>query len=318
MAKSTTITTPKDIFLRLFHIVTFYLMVTSIITLFSQYIDVLFPDTLYYYFTGVSESIRFSTSMLIITTPAYLISSWLLQRDIKKEPGKKDLGIVKWLVYFTLFVSAMTIIIDLITFVYNFMSGELTMPFFLKIIIVLLIAVAVFSFFLWDLHHKPIHTKTRTILAWILSIAVFVSIACGFMIIGTPAQQRDRRMDEQRINHLQQLQGELITYWTQKATLPSTLLDVEDSISGFTIPVDPETKEQYEYVVTSPLSLKLCATFHSVSDDHNPANKSYASPYGAYQQNWSHQDEYTCFEREIDPELYATQQEKESNVPPIR
>ena len=37
----------------------------------------------------------------------------------------------KWLVYFTLFISAITIIVDLMIFVYNFLDGELTVKFFL-------------------------------------------------------------------------------------------------------------------------------------------------------------------------------------------
>lgn len=44
---------PKDVFLHLFNIVTFYLSVVGFIILYVQYVNVLFPDKLNYYFTAI-------------------------------------------------------------------------------------------------------------------------------------------------------------------------------------------------------------------------------------------------------------------------
>ena len=137
--------TPKDVFLQLFNILTFYLSVIGFITLHIQYINAVFPDTLNYYFTGIADAVRVSSSILLIAVPAYVFTAWLLAKDLAVEPQKRELKLRKWLVYFTLFVSAVTIIVDLITFVYNFLSGELTVRFFLKILVVLLVAGAVFE-----------------------------------------------------------------------------------------------------------------------------------------------------------------------------
>lgn len=178
--------TPKDVFMHLFNIVTFYLSVIGSITLYIQYINALFPDTLNYYFTSIANGVRWSSSVLFVAVPAYLLSSWFLSKDLAKTPEKRDLKLRKWLIYFTLFISAITIIVDLMIFVYNFLDGELTIRFFLKVIVVLLIAGAVFGYYLWELKRQNIQSKIPRILAIVLGVFALGSIICGFFIVGTP------------------------------------------------------------------------------------------------------------------------------------
>jgi len=299
--------TPKDVFLHLFNIVTFYLSVIGFIMLFIQYINALFPDKLNYYFTGIADGVRMSTSILLIATIAYLLTSWMLEKDLARIPEKRGLKLRKWLVYFTLFISAITIVIDLITFVYNFLSGELTLRFVLKVIVVLLVACAVFGYYLWDLKRSNEKTKLPKLLAIVVSFVVFASIVAGFFIIGTPGQQRARRFDDQRVQQLQMVQSEVINYWLQKEKLPEQLSNLENSITGFTVPTDPATQQPYEYKVLTDLSFELCSTFESVDEGdtgRNGALRMYSSPYDSYSQNWSHKAQRTCFTRTIDPDLY--------------
>jgi len=271
-----------------------------------QYISALFPDPLNFYYTGMANGVRWSTSMLVIAIPVYILTSWLLGKDIRKTPAMRELKLRKWLIYFTLFIASITIIVDLIMFVFRFLSGDLTIHFFLKVFVVLLVAGAVFGYYIWDLRRKDIKTKTTKILAWILSLVVLASVVSGFFIIGTPAEQRDRRFDEERVGDLQVLQGEIINYWIQKEALPAVLDDLQDSISGFVPPEDPATDSAYEYYVTEDLSFELCAVFETSSKDFGSGYKGgrYASPHESFQQNWEHEAERTCFERTIDPDLY--------------
>ena len=302
--------TPKDVFLHLFNILTFYLSVIGFITLYIQYLNALMPDQLDYYFTGIADAVRVSSSILLIAVPAYLLTSWLLAKDIAAEPQKHELKLRKWLVYFTLFVSAVTIIVDLITMVYNFLSGEITTRFFLKILVVLIVAGAVFGYYMWDLKRKDLVSKISRILGAILLVVAFGSVIAGFFIIGTPFTQRNRRFDEQRVQNLQMLQGQIINYWTQKGSLPSDITLLNDSISGFVAPNDPSTSKPYEYRVVDQYSFELCAGFVTANDASVLNN---TSPiYDAFNQNWSHKAERTCFTRKIDPELYKVQT---GNVP---
>lgn len=308
MEKTTLHSTPKDVFLQLFNIVTFYLTVVGFITLFIQYINAYFPDALNYYFTSIADIVRVASSILFISVPAYLLSSWLIARDLTEVPERRDLKLRKWLLYFTLFVSAITIIVDLIIFIYNFLSGELTIQFFLKILVVLLIAAAVFGYYIWDLKREKLDSKIPKYLAFTLGVVTMASIVAGIFIIGSPATQRNRRFDEQRLNHLQMIQSQVTYYWTQKAQLPKNLADLQDDISGFSAPLDPETNTSYEYKIVDNLSFELCANFKTVGPEYNNLNRNLMYiPNDPYSQNWSHKAERTCFTRKIDPELNKPQ-----------
>ncbi|MFH1002032.1 MAG: DUF5671 domain-containing protein [bacterium] len=300
--------TPKDFFLHLLNITTFYIAVINFITLFIQYINVLFPDPLSFYYTGMTDSVRLSMSILLIAVPVYILTSWMLGKDLKENPGRRELGLRKWLIYLTLFIAAITIIIDLITLVNNFLSGELTIQFFLKITVVLIVAVFVFGYYIWDLKRKDREaSKLPKKLAWTVSFVVLVSIVSGFFIVGTPAVQRDRRFDEQRVSDLQTLQGQIVNYWSQKDVLPQSLDNLEDNISGYMVPKDPQTKEAYEYKVVSDLTFELCATFKISNSDFSAVSIP-VDPYFyrgiSSKQNWEHEEGRTCFERTIDPDLY--------------
>ncbi|OGH93580.1 MAG: hypothetical protein A2538_00620 [Candidatus Magasanikbacteria bacterium RIFOXYD2_FULL_41_14] len=301
--------TPKDVFLHLFNIFTFYLSVIGFITLYIQYIDATFPDPLNYYFASVANGVRWSSSILFIAIPAYLLTAWFLAKDLTKTPAKRELKLRKWLIYFTLFVSAITIIIDLMIFVFNFLNGELTTRFFLKVLAVLIVAGAVFGYYLWELKRDSKKSKIPKILAGAVSVVVLGSIIIGFFIIGTPKDQRNRRLDDQRIQALQMLQEQVISYWSKNDILPTELKQLEDNISGFQIPADPENTNQYEYKVIDELDFELCAIFNGKLPDKKSevaATRANMYPYNSYNQNWDHAAGRVCFSRKIDPQLYKT------------
>lgn len=309
--------TPRDVFLYLLNILTFYLSIIGFIMLYIQYVSALFPDPLNFYYTAIANGVRVSTSMFVVAVPVFILTSWLLAKDLKSNPEKREGRLRKWLIYLTLFVSSVTIIVNLIIFVYNFMSGELTIQFFLKILTVLLVALAVFGYYIWELRRKDAGTsRIPKILAWGLSGVVIGSIIAGFFIIGTPSEQRARRFDEQRVSDLQSLQNQIVNYWIQKESLPSALGLLEDSISGFFVAKDPESETSYEYNILNPLSFELCAEFKTSNKDSSSmiskrgyyAYPAYPYPTDSFQQNWDHEAERTCFTRTIDPELYKPKQ----------
>ena len=307
-AEQTLRTTPRDVFLQVLMMVMLYLGVISLITLSISYIEVSFPDALTYYPTGTYEAIRLFSSMLLVTFPLFLLITWLLQRDYRKTPEKHELRFRKWMVYLTLFVSAITMVIDLITLVNRFYDGELTLPFALKVLAVLILAGGVFGYYLWDVQSKPGTSRIPKITS---AVATFLSIGMlvlGFFLVGSPAKQRDIRMDERRVSDLQMTQNEIINYWQTKDKLPKELADLTDSVSGFTPPMDPETNVSYEYSVVAPLRFKLCANFKQPSpfqQSDAAAKPIYGGYYDSTQDNWVHQTGNVCFERTIDPEKYA-------------
>lgn len=307
--------TPQDVFLHLLGFASLYVSVITFIALFFAYVDYLFPDQLNFYLTGTLSQIRWSSSILIIIFPVFIFMASLLGKDFQKNPEKRGLRFRKWLIYFTLFVAAVTIIVDLIVLVFNFYSGELTVKFFWKILVVLLAAAGVFGYYRWELNRTEKKTSWPKTFAGTVSILVAAAMAGGFFIVGSPATQRARRLDEQRVNHLQSIQSQITNYWQQKNALPGELGDLYDSISGFRPPQDPETDLPYEYMITneSSLTFQLCAVFKTSSSFYNRTLKplvperNFIDPY---QQNWDHGLGRVCFERTIDPDLYGIPERK--------
>ncbi len=305
--------TPKDVFLHLLAVLTLYVGVVAFITLWWQYINVLFPDLLQQGYTYTLASytygpIRWAMAALIIVFPIHILISWLIGREFKTDPEKREIRARKWLWYITLFISAATIIVDLITLVYNFLNGDLTIQFFLKIIVILIVSGAVFGYYLWDLKKRDMPSNKPKILAWITALIVLASIIYGFLLIGTPATQRARRFDEQRVNDLSMLQNQIINYWQAYGFLPVKLDSLKDQISGYIPPTDPETQAIYEYAPSGNLSFQLCANFKTSNAYTNSgALRGVPAPIGgyyAYQQNWSHDKGHVCFDRTIDPLIY--------------
>ncbi len=290
--------TPKDVFYNLLSIVTLYAAVISFIALLWQYVNVWFPDPLNYYYQGILISIRWSVSVLVVMFPVYVLMSWLIHKDFALDPARREIKVRKWLVYLTLFVSAITVIIDVITLVYNLFGGELTVSFFLKVLSVLVVAAGVFGYYFWDLRGA---VKNLKVLAWVVSAIVVIVVVGGFFLVGSPAHQRSLKFDEQRVSDLQSIQSQTINYWQQKNQLPANLDNLTDSISGFKAPKDPETGQAYEYSVQSNLSFQLCANFNLPSETSSEIR---AIPMKYPTDNWNHGSGRVCFDRTIDPELY--------------
>lgn len=308
--KSALHTSPKDVFLHLLMMVMLYIGVISLISLAFSYINYSFPDPLSFYLTGILDNIRIQSSMLVVSFPLLLILASFIQRGFRKTPAKHELKFSKWLVYLTLFVAALTIVIDLIQLVNRFYGGELTTPFMLKVLSVLIVTGAVFGYYIWDVQSEPYKSRVPRTVAWAASVVVLGMLVSGFFIVGSPTVQRQIRMDEQRISDLQRIQGEVVNYWQLKRTLPVSLGDLRNDISGFSVPVDPETGTSYEYLVSEPLQFSLCAVFNQESlDDRSSARmpEPAYSPEGfpkGLSDSWSHGPGHVCFERQIDPELY--------------
>jgi hypothetical protein len=302
---------PKDVFLHILMIGTLYVSTFMFSSLWFDYVNFWFPDKLNYYYRAILDGILMGTSTLIVVFPVYLLCAWLLEKEIKDLPEKRELRVRKWLVYLTLFAAAIAIIVEVVRLVYNFLSGELTMNFFLKVFIVVVVAVVTFGYYLWDAKRTVGSVSNLPkYLAYGTGAVVLGSIILSFFLVGSPAHQRAVRFDDQRVSDLQNVQYQIINHWQQKEILPADLSDLADSVSGFVPPTDPDTRAQYEYAVKSPLAFELCATFGAKSVDSGAPDRMYAVPMekggiNAPAESWSHEAGRACFERTIDPAIYT-------------
>jgi len=297
--------TPRDVFLHLLTVITLYVSAGSFISLIFKLINTAFPDVVGGSF-DFGRSIRYSMASLIIVFPVFVWLSCVLERDIEKDGEKGNLRIRRWLLYFTLFAAGILLIGDLVALVFQFLNGELTVRFVLKVLTILIVAGAIFLYYLSALK-RP--TKKSALMRLALpgaSIVVLAAIVCGFVIAGSPFHARLERLDAERIGHLQTLQSQILYFWQQKSRLPKTLDELKDPISGFIPPTDPDTHAAYEYKTTGTLSFDLCATFDLAIEVSEPGKPvPYREYPGMFGENWEHSVGYYCFSRAIDPELYS-------------
>lgn len=285
-----------------------YVSAGSLIALLHQLIDYAFPDALQYsyYVDPYSSGIKFAIASLLVIFPLYILLGYILQKDFRANSEKRNLPIRKWLVYFTLFVAALIIVGDLIAIINTFLGGEITTRFTLKALSVFVVAGLVFGYYIRDIKRPETAQQNLKMFASLASVVVLASIIGGFVVMGSPTTQRNIRLDQMRVNNLQEIESTVIyQYWQMKSKLPDTLADLE-AIINYTSPVDPETKQPYVYEKVGDQSFKLCANFKMESRENNlgGADIAYPSrPYGA-PDNWNHPAGYYCFERTIDPELY--------------
>lgn len=302
MAEQKPKTSPRDFFLNLLSIVALYVSATSFGVLIFQYINILVPDVLDFtrYGSDAYRAVRFPIASLFILFPVYIWTAWYLEKEYKREPQKREVAIRKWLVYLTLFAAAVAIIGDSVALVFTFLNGEITARFILKILTILLIAGSVFYYYLSGLRSK----RTRNIKLFVYGVisVVAISVLASFFVVGSPTEQRARRLDERRVNDLQLIQSETIIFWQNKDRLPEKLSELTSDIRGIRVPVDPETGEEYVYNVLGDNVFELCGTFTSDSEGGTVQIRSKFPGVGV---GWEHGVGEVCFERVIDKDFFS-------------
>lgn len=300
-------TTPKDVFLYLLMFAMLYTSVISSITMIFQYVNILVADPLDYYGRSyIFQTVNMASASLLISFPVFLYISRLIYREIQETSAKEKIKLRHWLIYLTLFITAITIIIDLITLIFNFFSGELTGRFILKVLTILIITTAIFLYYKKELKPIDFQSRIRKIAAVAGAAFTITIIILGFVIVGTPGYQRKVKIDEQIVNNLENLQTQIFYYWKRINALPENL-EVLNKETGYNQYHHPITKKAFIYEKADASNFRLCADFSTSTISENPnAPREPVSLYYddkmAIYGNWDHLAGYQCFDREIDPQ----------------
>ncbi|MDO8752081.1 MAG: DUF5671 domain-containing protein, partial [Candidatus Wolfebacteria bacterium] len=316
-------TTPRDFFLHLLHIIALYGSAIALISILWQVINIAFPDATEgaYRFYSINGAVRWGIAVLIVMFPVLIGTGRFLENVYKKEPEKKELKIRKWLIYFTLFATAIIIIIDLVRLIFEFLGGELTPRFILKFLSVLVIAAAIFWYYLQSVRktpwpYKPFGLPAKKVFVWKVVAIVIAAVIMGFLLIDSPADERAYKNDDRRIQDLQTLQDNIVERWKAGAptsTLPASLneLGIEVTEKEYDPLNDPKTKEMYKYGVLGDMSFELCATFEKETRGKGkypyperpmPVPVDFEKPEPQYyieNSDWTHDAGEKCFERKI-------------------
>lgn len=279
-----------DVVINFFSFILLGIVATALGTLYFQIINLSLPDPLdtmgYYSLASATSTIHYSIAALLIGFPLYYFAMRLWFRKFREDEGRTESKLSKWLTYLVLLVTAVTIVGDLITTLFTLLQGEITARFFLKALVILGIAGAVFGFYY--LERKKIQYRTdipRRVFQLFgrgVSAAVLIGIILGFMVGGSPTTERNRSFDETRSGHLSSLAGCIEQYASSLGALPTTLADLTMSSQYSyceSYMKDPETMLPYEYRVVTPSmtqgaarvgQFELCADFALASDTSTP------------------------------------------------
>lgn len=317
---------PYFFFITLGTLVALITSVSALLNLIFETLNHAFPDVLtdsYLsgYYSYSFDGVRSALSLLIIVFPIYLVLERLWRRASRGTLSPWNDTLRKWTLYLILFLTSVTVIADLVTLVRYFVSGEITTRFILKVAAVLIVAGMVGWYYVRRLRRPE--TDRADMLLMIKSIVlVLAAIVWAFTVIGGPGSQRTLRLDQKRLEDLQNIQWQVISYWQQTETLPVDLKALGTPLSGYRAPTDPEFEKgkMYEYRIVDAKTntFELCATFEAPLPKGwvtNSGGGSYPMrdtselsvrpfPGAPANETWDHDRGRTCFERTIDPLFY--------------
>lgn len=282
----------KFFFLNIGFTAIFYTIISSFLFLVFSIIDYKFIDRIdFIYFNPPFLRL----AIIFVLTPILILLKYFINIEIKSEPSRKESKLVQWISYFTIFISAIVIISDLVIVSYYFFSGkDITLKFILKSLTIFIISGFVIGYYYFEIKNR-LTFKQEKFVGLFFVFLMYLTIFYSFLVFGTPSVQRKIRIDNQRISHLQNIQGEIKNYFINKGKLPESLNEIS-SFSSFVIPKDPITQEEYQYRKIDDLNYELCANFYL-------ENYTVQVPFTYTNEDWRHPAGKHCFQRKINPAI---------------
>ena len=259
-------------------------------------IDMSIADVNNYFNDG---GLKFGISALIIATPIYYILMWQINKHLRSGSLPKDSGVRRWLTYLILFVTSVVVIGWLIAIINMFLNGELTTKFILKALTVLIIAVIVLTYYLYDIK-REVFTKNKVVIWYfyaslVLVIATFVS---AFFFVESPTTARNRSYDQKIVDSFNMIDSAVNQYYLDNNTLPTDLQILINDKKYYLTTTDTMnqlTNQVYVYSVVNDKTYQLCADFKaSTFDQTTEGDFRYM-----YDKRWSHDMGYQCIEQEV-------------------
>ena len=291
----------REAFLYLVSFIALYVSAISFGLLVFGLIDYAFPDALDYREGYPSGEAATAIASVIVAFPLYLFLARWLGRQAAEDPERRQSLVRRWLTYITLVVAAGFILGDLIALLANVLGGDPTLRFALKAVAILAITGCIFGYYLWDMRQtessvaSSAGAKSLRILAAAVVIVVAGCIAYALFLMGSPGQQRDIRLDRDRVSHLSNITDNIDVYWKLNGELPTELTEMSGPRYALNRIHDPERGGRYEYRVLENANYELCAVFSTDSAEQEQERR-------FSERAWYHGKGRTCFPLEAQAE----------------
>jgi hypothetical protein len=106
----------------------------------------------------------------------------------------------------------------------------------------------------------------KQLLAIVVTVIVAAAVVTGIVIIGSPMEERTRRLDTRRVQDLQQISRAVQVYHGRHRRPPASLDELSKEPGLALVPRDPMTGQPYGYLAVDADSYELCGTFDRDSD----------------------------------------------------
>jgi len=214
-------------------------------------------------------SLRYGIASVVVSLPIFLFMSRVIARESQRNPGQRISPVRRWLTYLTLFIASASIVSDLIALIVRFLSGDLTLRFGLKVVVVAVLAGSVFYYYLRDLRRDEVapsgeyrSPKSARIVFVVLIAVVLIIIGVGFWTAGSPQKARLNARDNMRVTDLANICRRVQLYYDNKEVLPQTLSDCDISPATFiNQKTDRVTGNAYMYRAIDATHFEVGATF---------------------------------------------------------
>ena len=286
----------REAFLYLISFIALYVSASSFGYLVFGFIDHAFPDALDFRDRYPSGGEATSIASVIVAFPLYLFLMKRLSTEVAVNPDKRLSLVRRWLTYLTLVIGAGIILGDIIALLANLLMGDPTLRFFLKGGVILLITTCIFGFYMWDMKRTETavaDANAKSALRALLGAVVVVVVAAlgySMFLLGTPGEQRDLRLDRQRVSDLSNIARNLNTYWSLNGTLPGSFEDMAGSRFSIRSVNDSESNDRYEYNALGDADYELCAVFSTDTAKSREARRTFSDSA------WDHGIGRTCFQ----------------------
>jgi hypothetical protein len=143
---------PRNVFVYLLSLLTLYLTAIGTAVLVWGLADYWFPDPIERFRS--TGGIRTGISMVVVAFPAFMYLNVYMARKLRSGELPTRSMLRRVMTFVTLFIIALTAIVDLIAILYNFLGGDLTARFAVKAFGILAITGLVFLYYLGELRSQ--------------------------------------------------------------------------------------------------------------------------------------------------------------------
>ncbi len=133
--------------------------------------------------------------------------------------------------------------------------------------------------------------RTESMLLGASVAGVITAVAAGLFVLGSPSEERARRVDRRRVADLQGIAAATDLYWTRHSRLPGSLAELNAEPGVRISTGDPAGSEPYGFQPLDSIQYEVCASFERETEATSP---------DPARNLWAHGSGRQCFQLEAE------------------